>query len=68
MSSIDRAFRATADEMGQWDGYDRADDPIAETGRAEQIQSLAWDRFCETHDQESWEALGRRVAAFVNGY
>ena len=28
-------------------------------------QSLAWEKFCDTTDDESWDELGKRVAAFV---
>lgn len=41
-------------------GNDGDDDGITES-----VQSLAWEEFCSTSDDESWEELGNRVAQFV---
>ena len=86
MSTVTNKFRATANEMGIWDGQEqeaadcwnkyvapalmslherRADETGDDDGITGSIQSLAWDKFCDTDDEESWDELGRRVAAFV---
>ena len=43
----------------------RADEIGDDSGLTDNIQHLAWEQFCGTHDDESWDELGRRVAAFV---
>lgn len=86
MSTVTNKFRATADEMGDWDGQEqeaaacwnkyvapallslhesRADETGDDEGITDSVQSLAWEKFCGTDDDESWDELGRRVAAFV---
>ena len=32
------------------------------------VREAAWEAFCDTDDEESFPALGQRVAAMVNGW
>ena len=46
--------------------YDRTEaDGGDADGIAGSVQSLAWDAFCDTTDDESWDELGIRVSTFV---
>lgn len=37
-------------------------------GRVGHAQNDAWEKFCDTHDEETWPALGTRVAAAVKAW
>ena len=43
----------------------REDETGDDDGIAESVAGLAWDQFCSTDDEESWDELGARVRDFV---
>lgn len=44
----------------------RADETGDDGGITDSVQSLAWERFCDSNEEESWDELGLRVQSFVN--